>query len=119
MSFIDYLAEYFRGPQGEPGEAGAVGEPGPAGPALGVSHYTHDFQDDGPGNPVSSYNFAVPSGQVLVNATVFGPGRDTLTFHNLGTPDVGNTAYFEWSHNGTPHPQPDVTLEVLLFHRPA
>lgn len=48
MGFIDYVAEYFKGPKGDPGEPG--GSDVPAGPHV--------------------VNFALPEGASLVSATL-------------------------------------------------
>lgn len=86
MGFIDYVAEYFRGP------AGADGATGPEGPsALHVLPDVIVYSDE-PVVPDGSYaaNFTLPDGATLVSVTPYLPGAGEATAGTFVL-DVGPT----------------------------
>lgn len=110
MGFIDYVAEYFRGPAGEPGPAG---DPGPAGPALEVVQQATAFADgSGTGDP-STVTLAPPTGKAIAGVAVLNPGDKPPYFYS------DNAGFFEYGWPGSSTVQPTATLQLLVFYRPA
>lgn len=107
MGFVDYVVEYFRGPQGGPGPAGADGAAGAAGPALDVTDQDVTFPVHADSESVVEVD--APSGKYIHGAVLIG---DTSALAGLTkTIDAGSSVTFSCSHtSGDP-----VTVKLLLF----
>lgn len=63
MGFIDYVVDYFKGPQGDPGAPGATG---PAGPSTVHQLSPQPNIVDGTGSGSESFSFTLPEGATLL-----------------------------------------------------
>lgn len=126
MGFIDYVVEYFKGPQGDPGADGApgatglTGATGAAGPALTVNQSNEAFSYNP--DPSEGYNFvtvAAPTGKSVKGVVTLGDksvySHFTYAVLAAGVDDNPDYDQVVFAYLHTVDPGSPTHLDVLLF----